>query len=81
MKGAVFCKNMMDDLWIGQCSSLHRQHVGASCGRQSHLLPSAKNIALRYFFVQELVEDGTITIHYVETQHQLADIGIKHLNT
>ena len=30
--------------------------------------PRAKHIALRYFFVQELVEEGMITIHYVNTQ-------------
>ncbi|CAN0444133.1 unnamed protein product, partial [Ascophyllum nodosum] len=39
----------------------------------------AKHIALRYFFVQELAEEGMITIHYVNTQDQLADLGTKHL--
>ena len=38
-----------------------------------------KHIALRYFFVQELVEEGMITIHYVNTQDQLEDLGTKHL--
>ena len=33
-----------------------------------------------YFFVQELVEDDTITIHYVKTQDQLTDIGTKHFS-
>ena len=41
--------------------------------------PRAKHIALRYFFVQELVEEGMITIHYVNTQDQLTDLGTKHL--
>ena len=66
--------------WTRQCSSLHRQHVGDSCCRQSHLLPSGKHIAQRYFFIQELVEDGTITIHYTKAQYQLAGIGTNHLN-
>ena len=39
-----------------------------------------KHIALRYFFVQELVEEGTTTIHFAKMQDQLADIGTKHLN-
>ena len=32
------------------------------------------------FFIQELVEDITITIHYVKTQDQLAHVGIKYFN-
>ena len=42
--------------------------------------PRAKHIALRYFFVQELVEEGKITIHFVKTQDQIADFGTKYTN-
>ena len=42
--------------------------------------PRAKHIALIYYFVLDLVEGGTITIHYVKTQDQLTDIGTTHLN-
>ena len=57
------------------------QHVGASCGGQSHLLPSGEALRAEIlFFVQELVEDGAITVHYAKTQDQLADSGTKHLN-
>ena len=56
---------------------LHRQHIGA--GNRTYS-PRAKHTALRYFFIQELIEDDTITIHCVKTQNQLADIGTKRLN-
>ena len=32
-----------------------------------------------YFFILELVKDGRITIKYVKTEDQLADIGTTHL--
>ena len=38
----------------------------------------AKHIALRHFFVQELVKEGRVTIHFVKTEQQLADLGTKH---
>ena len=39
-----------------------------------------KHIALRFFFIRELVAEGRISIHYVPTEDNLADIGTKHLN-
>ena len=42
--------------------------------------PRAKHIVLRYFFEQELVEEGKITIHFVKTQDQIADLGTMHAN-
>ena len=41
--------------------------------------PRAKNIALRYVFVQELLKEGNIAIHFVKTEQQLADLKMKHL--
>ena len=41
--------------------------------------PMAKHIALRYFFVQELVKEGKVTIHFVKAEQQLADLGTKRL--
>ena len=35
-------------------------------------------MALRYFFIQELVKEDRITVKYVKTEDQLADIGTKH---
>ena len=37
-------------------------------------------MALRYFFIQEIVREDRITVKYVKTENQLADIGTKHLS-
>ena len=61
-------------LYIDNTSALH------IAGNRTYI-PSAKHIALRYyFFVQELVE-VKVTIHYVvKGEDQLADLGTKHLS-
>ena len=41
---------------------------------------ATKHIALRFFFIRELVTEGKISIHYVPTEDNLADIGTKHFN-
>ena len=83
LKKAVLCNNMMQELrskdgfdrvplFIDNTSALH------VAGHRT-FSTRAKPIALTYF-VQELVQEGTITIHHVKTQDQLADIGTKHPN-
>ena len=84
MKEAVFCSNMMLELgfkegfgsvplYINITSALH------VTGNRTYS-PRAKHIALRYFFVQELVEEGKITIHFVKIQDQITHLGTKHAN-
>ena len=84
MKEVVFCSNMMLELgfdesfgsvplYIDNTSALHVAG-NRTCSRR------AKHIALRYFFVQELVEEGKVSIHYVKSEDQLADMGTKHLS-
>ena len=70
MKEAVFCSNMMLELgfkegfgsaplYIDNASALH---VAGKCTYS----PQAKHIALRNFFVQGLVEECKITLHFVK---------------
>ena len=84
MKEANFCSNMMLELcfkerfdsvplYIYDTLALH------VAGNRTYS-PRAKHIALTYFFVQELVEEGKITTHFVKTQDQIADLGTKHVN-
>ena len=61
-------------VYIDNPLSLH-----AAGNRTFH--PRAKHIALRYVFVQELVKKGKVTIHFVNTEQQLADLRTKHLKT
>ena len=81
-KEAVFCSNMMLELgfdksfgsvplYIDNTSALH------VAGNRTYSR-RAKYIALRYLFVQELVEEGKVSIHYVNSEDQLADLDTKH---
>ena len=83
MKEAVFCSHMMVELdfekgfssvpmYLDNASALH------VAGNRTYS-PGAKDIALRYCFAQDLVEEGKIPIHYVNTQDQVGDLGTKHL--
>ena len=83
MKESIFWKDMMMELgftegfrsvpvYIDNTSALHVAVNRIFSTR-------AKHIALRYFFVQELVKERKVTIHFVKTEQQLADLGTKHL--
>ena len=84
MEEIVFCSNMMRELgfmegfggmplYIDNTSALH------VAGHRTYS-PRAKHIVLRYFFVQELVEESKLTIHFVKTQDQTSELGTKHPN-
>ena len=83
MKESLLCRSMLMELcftegfrsvpvYINNTSALHVP------GNRT-FSPRAKHIALRYFFVQELVKEGKITIHFVKTEQHLADLGTKYL--
>ena len=38
------------------------------------------HMALRFFYIRELVSEGRISINYISTDNNPADIGKKHLN-
>lgn len=40
----------------------------------------SKHIDVRFHFIREKIDDGTITVSYVKTEDQLADILTKSLN-
>lgn len=42
-------------------------------------LSRTKHIALRFIFIQELVKEGKITLHFVPTGKILVGCGTKHL--
>ena len=84
MKEAVFCSNMLTELGFGKefaqlpvyCDNTATVHA---LGKRS-FSSRTKHIALRFFFIRELVTEGRISIHSVPTEDNLADIGIKHFN-
>ena len=79
---AVFCSNMMSELGFGESFGsvpLHIDNTSALYIVSNHTyIPHVKHIALRYYFsVQELVK-GKVSIHYVNNEDQLTDLGTKH---
>ena len=57
-------------LYIDNTSALH------VAGNRT-FSPRTKHIALGPFFLQELVEQGKVRIHYIKSKGQLADLGPK----
>ena len=82
MKEAMFCSNIMLELGFGKSFGSVPLYIDSTsalhvAGNRTYS-PRAKHIALKYFFVQELVEEGKVSIHYVKSEDQLADLGTKH---
>ena len=78
---AVFCSNTMSGLGFDKSFGSVPLYIDNTlalhvAGNRTYS-PRAKHIALRYFFVQELVE-GKVSIHYAKSEGQLADLGTKH---
>ena len=83
MKEAVFCSNMLIELGFGnefENAPLHIDNTAILHVGNRAYSSRRKDIALRFFYVRELVSEGKITIHYISTEDQLVDIGTKHLN-
>ena len=67
---------------MGSCLKVYRswrQHWSPSLHIVGNSIYSSrtKHIALCFFYLEELVKDGKITIHHVATQKQLADVRTK----
>ena len=84
IKEAVFCSNMMTEIGFGANFSSVPLYIDNTA--TLHVIENrtysarTKHVALRFFNICELVKEGNISIHYVSTELQLADIGTKHLN-
>ena len=72
MKEAVFCSNMMKELGFGTrfdsvplyIDNTSALHVAGNRTYSSRV----KHVALRRFFIQELVKEGRNTVKYVKTE-------------
>nr|GFC14037.1 hypothetical protein [Tanacetum cinerariifolium] len=60
-------------------SSKKQDSIAISCNPVQH--SRTKHIAVRYHFIKEHVEKGTIELYFVKTDYQLADIFTKALPT
>ena len=84
MKEAVFCSNMLTELEFGKDFAkvpLYCDNTATlQAPRNRSFSSRTKHIALRFFLIRELVSEGRISIHYIPTDINPADIGKKHLN-
>ena len=80
---AVYLSNFLTELGLKDSSQvpMRSDSTGAlSVAGNSMFSARTKHIALRYFFVRELVKKNKITLHYTPTKQMLADIATKHLS-
>ena len=84
LKEAVFCSNMLTELGFGEefaqvplyCDNAATLHA---LGKRS-FSSRTKHIAVCFVFIRELVTEGKISVRYIPTDDNPADIGTKHLN-
>ena len=80
---AVYLSNFLTESGLKDSSQvpIRSDSTGAlSVAGNSMFSARTKHIALRYFFVRELVKKNKITLHYTPTKQMLADIATKHLS-
>ena len=79
---AVYLSNFLTELGLKDSSQvpIRSDSTGALSVAGNSISARTKHIALRYFFVRELVKKNKITLHYTPTKQMLADIAIKHLS-
>ena len=80
---AVYLYNFLTELGLKDSSQvpIRSDSTGAlSFAGNSMFSARTKHIALRYFFVRELVKKNKIALHYTPTKEMLADIATKHLS-
>ena len=84
MKEVIFCTNIMTEVGFGSEFSSAPLYIDNTTtlnvtGNQT-FSASTKYVALRFLYNHELKKEENISIHYVPTDDNLADIGTKHLN-
>ena len=80
---AVYLSSFLTELGLKDSSQvpIRSDSTGALSGAGNSMFSArTKHIALRYFFVRELVKKNKITLHYTPTKQMLADIATKHLS-
>ena len=84
MKEAVFYSNTLTELGLGKKFEQVPLHIDNTATLQvignRAFSCRTKHIALRFFYIHELVSEDKITTHYISTERQLVDGGTKLLN-
>ena len=80
---AVYLSNFLMELGFKTFSSvpINSDSAGVlSVAGNAMFSSRTKHIAIRFFFVRELIKRNKITLHHKPTQQTLADIATKHLS-
>ena len=81
-KVAAYLSNFLNELTFKNFNSvpIHYDSTGAlTVAGNSTSSSRTKHIAVRFFFIREMVNNGNITLHHVPTGKMLADCATKHL--
>lgn len=81
-KEAVYLSNLLKELTFENFNSvrINCDSTGAlTVAGNSTYTSRTKHIALRFFYIRDLVKSGKITLHHVPTGKMLADCWTKHL--
>nr|GEV92356.1 integrase, catalytic region, zinc finger, CCHC-type, peptidase aspartic, catalytic [Tanacetum cinerariifolium] len=70
---------ILEKSWLAgpQRNKTVRRSIAISCNPVQH--SRTKHVAVRYHFIKEHVENGTIELYFVKTDYQLADLFTKAL--
>lgn len=79
----MFCSNMTE-LGYGEkfnCVALFIDNTSIPHVAGNQIYSSrTKHVALRFFYIRELIKEGKISIHYVRTKDEIAELGAKHVS-
>ena len=84
MKEVVFYSNMMTEMGFKDNFKTVQLFIDNTSthfviGNRAYSART-KHVALRFFYIRELVKEGKISIHHAQTQDQLAHIRTEYLN-
>ena len=84
MKEAVYCAGMMGELGFEEtfkCAPIQIDNTSAlHVARNKTYSSRAKHVALRLFYVCEIIQQGEISIRFIPTEFNTADIETKFLS-
>ena len=83
-KEAVWVRKLLSDLFGGKLESTIIYCVNQSCiklSENSVFHDSPKHIEMKYHFIRDLVQRGTLKLQYIRTYQQIADTLTKPLTT
>ena len=85
MEESLFCRNIMMELGFTEgfwSVPVYIDNTSAlDVAGNRPFSPRAKHIALSYCFVQEIEKKAKVTIYFVKTEQQVADLGTKNLKS